>query len=72
MGGEAYSSCSHSGNKTGTQTIASNCEGRGVNENVTLNLIMAKWGVRRWFERIGSEWQKWKNNQLSVKLSYAD
>jgi len=42
MGGEAYSYCRHRGDKTGTNTIALKCEGRGVNENITLNLIMAK------------------------------
>lgn len=53
MGEEANWYCSHRGDKTGTKTTASKCEGRGVNENVTFNLIMAKWGVRRWLERVG-------------------
>jgi hypothetical protein len=42
VGGKAYWYCRHRGDKTGTKTIASKCEGRAVNEKVTLNLIMAK------------------------------
>jgi len=55
VGEEANWYCSHRGDKTGTKTTASKCEGRGVNENVTLNLIMAKWGGSN---VLGSEWQK--------------
>jgi len=34
VGGEAYSYCKHRGVKIGTETIASKCKGRGVNENI--------------------------------------